>query len=88
MLTYSTDSALGYKAKNAGALAIIRIWGLIFTTTGTSAIPGGSPGLKRWGKYHPIPVTELKKNDGEELRGLLAKGPVVVSLDVQMENNW
>lgn len=86
VLTRTGDVDFAYKAANAGAKAVLRIWAFDVYHHWPIGENWGTPSPDKAYKLHPCPTAELKKGDGEELVEMLKNGPVEISMDVEMEN--
>lgn len=88
VLTYDSTYAFACKAKQAGALGILTIWGADLAHHGTLGGVWGSPEPDDLQYRYPyIPYAEVLKSDGEELKKQISNGEVCVSLNVTMDNS-
>lgn len=86
VLTYDSTYKFALNAHRAGAIAILTIWVQDIAHHGTLGAVWGTPELDDLSRYPYIPYVELVKKDGEEVLSLLAKGEVIATLNVKMDN--
>lgn len=88
VLTYDSTYRFACFAKQAGALAILNIWKANLAHHGTLGGIWGTPEPDDLLYRYPyIPYVELIKSDGEELKSLLEKVNITVTLNVDMDNS-
>lgn len=88
ILTYNNTFAFAKKAYKAGAVGILSIWRADIPHHGTLGGVWGTPEIEDIESNYPyIPFVELIKSDGEELKLLLTRGEVYITLDVEMDNS-
>lgn len=86
VLTRSGDPDFALDAKRAGALAVLKIWAYDIYHHWTIGSVWGTPSTEEIHQHSFLPFAELKKNDGEDLLAMVRKGPVTVSIDIEMDN--
>lgn len=89
VLTYESSFSFACKAKAAGALGILTIWHANLAHHGTLGGVWGTPEPEDLEYHYPrIPFAEICRDEGERLKTLCQSGggPVVVCLDVEMDD--